>query len=175
VEFCRVIARRNVVEGLVVLRAACDLVDGRVDEAEMSLRVLVGEGDDPGPDGRGSARAAVPADRVTTAATARDDRKPGVGICVSRYIGNTAHCADTVDAVLIRGPTEESTEPAARRLKKGVWVAVGKAPCGFADPGAGRVARVERGAPGAKNQRVGGDEADLLRRRVNGTRGRRVP
>src|ERR1700691_286033 len=66
-ELDRVVARRDVVEGLVVLRAARDLVDGRVDETEMALRVLVGQGDDPGPGGRGSARAPVPANRVTTA------------------------------------------------------------------------------------------------------------
>ena len=168
-EFGGVVAHRDVMEGLVVLRAAGDLVDGRVDEAEMPLRVLVGEGDDPGPGRRSSARAAVSADRVTTAAIARDDRKPGVGIGVSGDIGDTAHGADTVDAVLIRGPSEEMTEPPARRLNEGVRVAIGKAPRGFADPGAGRVARVERGAPGTKDEWVGGDEDDLLGRGVAGT------
>src|SRR6202007_186977 len=63
----------DVVEGLVVVRATCDLVDGRVDEAEVALGVLVGEGNDPGPDGRAGARAAVPAARVTPAAAAGRD------------------------------------------------------------------------------------------------------
>jgi hypothetical protein len=42
----------------VVLRAAGDLVDGRVNEAEVALRVLVGEGDVPAHSG---ALALVPA------------------------------------------------------------------------------------------------------------------
>src|SRR4029077_20894300 len=63
----------DVVEGLVVVRAAGDLVDGGVDEAEVASGVLVGEGDDPGPDGRAGARAAVLADRVAAAGSARDD------------------------------------------------------------------------------------------------------
>ena len=166
VELGRVVARGDVVKGMVVLRAAGDLVNGWVDEAKVPLRVLVSKGDDPGPGGRSSARAAVSADRVATAAIARDDRKPGVGTGVSRYIGDTAHCADAADAILIRGPTEELTEPPARRLHEGARVAIGKAPCGLADPGAGRVARIERGAPGAEDKWVRCDESDLLRRRV---------
>jgi hypothetical protein len=55
----------DVVEGLVVVPIAGDPVDGRVDEAEVALGVLVGEGDDPGPQGSARARAGVPADRVT--------------------------------------------------------------------------------------------------------------
>jgi len=35
------------VDGLVVVRATGDLVDGRVDEPEVALRALLGEGDDP--------------------------------------------------------------------------------------------------------------------------------
>src|SRR6185437_6863344 len=42
--------------------------------------------------------------------------------------------------------------------------AVGKPPGGLAGPGTGRVARVEGRAPGAEDERVGGDEADFLSR-----------
>src|SRR5215472_5172935 len=46
-----VVAGGYVVEGLVVLRAAGDLVDGGVDEAEVPVRELVGQRDQPGPEG----------------------------------------------------------------------------------------------------------------------------
>src|SRR5712691_2675355 len=81
----------DVVEGLMVLRAAGDLVDGRVNEAEVALGVLVGEGDDPCPQGRARARAGVPADRVTAAGTTRDDRYPGGGVAVGGDVGDAAH------------------------------------------------------------------------------------
>jgi hypothetical protein len=38
----------DVVEGLVVVRTAGDLVDRRVDKADVASGVLVGESDDPG-------------------------------------------------------------------------------------------------------------------------------
>jgi hypothetical protein len=59
---------------------------------------------------------------------------------------------------------EEMAEPTARCLEAGAGVAVGKGPGGLADPGAGSVARVEARAPGAEDERVGGDEADFLSR-----------
>src|SRR5260370_8700499 len=55
-------------------------------------------------------------------------------------------------------------EPSARCLESTAGAAVGKPPGGLADPGAGRVARVEGRAPGAEDERVGGDEADFLSR-----------
>ena len=55
-------------------------------------------------------------------------------------------------------------EPSARCLEASAGVAVGKAPCGLAYPGAGRVARVEGRAPGAEDERVGSDQDDFLSR-----------
>src|SRR5579863_2642155 len=52
-------------------------------------------------------------------------------------------------------------EPSARRLEPGAGGAGWKAPGGLADPGAGRVARVEGRAPDAQDEWVGGDEADF--------------
>src|SRR5262249_20765460 len=129
-------ARGDVVEGTVILRAAGDLVDGRVDEAEMALGVLVGEGDDPCPQGRARARAGVPAHRVARAGAARDDRYPGDGVTVGGHVGDAAHCADALDTVLVGGPAEETAEPSARRLEGTAGAAIGKPPGGFAGPGA---------------------------------------
>jgi hypothetical protein len=42
----RVVARDDVVEGLVIAGTACDVVDGGVDEAEVAVGVLVGQGGD---------------------------------------------------------------------------------------------------------------------------------
>ena len=91
----------------------------------------------------------MPADRVTPARTARDDRKPGVGIAIGADVGDAAHDANAVDTVLVGGPGEEMAEPPARCLEERARVAVGKAPGCLADPGAGRVARVEGSAPDA--------------------------
>ena len=55
----RVVAGGDVVERLVVQRAAGDPVDGRVDEAERVAGLLVGEGDQPGPERRGGTGAAL--------------------------------------------------------------------------------------------------------------------
>src|SRR5712691_1023881 len=152
----------DVVEGLVVLRAAGDPVDGRVDEAKVALGVLVGEGDDPGPQGRARARAGVPAECVAPARNARDDRYPGDGVAVRGDVGDAAHGADSLDAVLIGGAAEEMAEPSARCLEGTAGAAIGKPPGGLAGPGTGRVARVEGRAPGAEDERVGGDEDDFF-------------
>jgi hypothetical protein len=60
----------------VVVGAAGDLIDRRIHEAEVAFRVLVGEGDDPGPQGSAGARAAVFADRVAPTGTAVDEDAP---------------------------------------------------------------------------------------------------
>ena len=60
VEDHRVVAGGDVVERLVVQRAAGDPVDGGVDEAERVAGLLVGQGDQAGPERRGGAGAAGP-------------------------------------------------------------------------------------------------------------------
>ena len=60
----RVVAGGDVVERLVVQRAAGDPVDGGVDEAERVAGLLVGQGDQAGPERRAGAGAAGPDEPV---------------------------------------------------------------------------------------------------------------
>jgi hypothetical protein len=62
-----VVSLGDVVEGLVVAGAAGDLVDGRVDETQVPPGVLVGQGDQRGPDRGAGAGAATVAARRTYA------------------------------------------------------------------------------------------------------------
>jgi hypothetical protein len=82
-----VVSRGDVVEGLVVVGIAGDLVDGRVDETQVAARVLVSQRDQRCPDRGAGARPAVALDRVP-GSVAEGDRHARAVAGIGGHIGN---------------------------------------------------------------------------------------
>ena len=86
-------------ECLAVQRAAGDAVDGGVDEAERVAGLLVGQGDQPGPERRGGAGAAGPDELVAVAWRTERERHAGSARGVR---GDVRHAHGGADATTIR-------------------------------------------------------------------------
>ena len=108
---------RDVVERLVVQGATADLVDGRVDEAEVVPCVLVGERYEPCPQGGAGARTAVALYRVARAARAHDNGHAGMGRGNRGHVGHAAVGPDARDALLVARAGDYPAETASRRLE----------------------------------------------------------
>src|SRR5580704_4894921 len=108
----RVVSGGDVVESLVVAGTAGDLVDGRVDEAQVPPGVLVGQSDQRCPDRGAGASPAVALDRVS-GSVAEDDRYAGAVASIGGHVGNASGSRSTRDAGLISRPSEQLAEPAA--------------------------------------------------------------
>src|SRR5258707_8339910 len=138
----------DVVEGLLVVGAAGDLVDGRVNEAQMAPGVLVGQGDERGPDRGAGAGAAAVADHGPTVVT-QDEGHAGVASSVGGHVGHSPGGPDARGAVLVARPGEQAAEPAAGCLEGRSRVAIRQVPGGLSLPRAGGVAGGQAGAAGA--------------------------
>jgi hypothetical protein len=159
-----VVARGDVVEGLVVVGTAGDLVDRRVDEAQVAPRVLVGQRDERGPDRGAGAGPAVALDGVPGAG-AEDNRHACAVAGIGGHVGNPSGGASARDAGLVGGPGEQLAEPATGGLEGPALVSGvsgRQAPGRLADPGAGGMAGGQAGAPGGQDERIGGQQADPL-------------
>ena len=103
----------HVVERLVVVGAAADPVEGGIDEAEMPAGVLVGQGDDSGPQRSGGAGPAGPDEDVVLAAAADGEGHAGTRVSVGSHVGHAPGGPDAGDAILVGGPGEQPAEAAA--------------------------------------------------------------
>src|SRR5690348_3195707 len=119
--------------------SAAYLVQGGIDEAEVSAGVLVGQGDDSGPQRSGDADPAAP-EEVVLAAAAEGDGHARTVVSVGSHVGHAPGGADASDAILVGGPGEQPAEPApAGSRGRGV-------PRGLAHVGAGCPAGLQAGA-----------------------------
>src|SRR5262249_18062937 len=123
----------DVVEGLVVAGAAADAVEGSVDEAEVTVGVLVGERDQTRPQWRARAGAAAAMDGVRAAAGAGDHRQRGVGGSGGGHVGDAPAAPEARYVVLVAGPREEAAEAATRRLEVAAGATERQAPRDLAD------------------------------------------
>lgn len=119
-----------VVERLVVVGAASDPVEGGVDEAEVSARVLIGESDDGGPERSGNAGAAATDEDVVLAAAVEGDRNAGSVIGVSSDVGHAPGGVGAVDSGLVAGRGKSRLKPLPPALdppaEAGVFQAVSR-------------------------------------------------
>lgn len=106
----QVVTSRDVVKGLVVAGTAGDAVDGRVDEAQIVLCVLVGQRHQPRPLRRGGAGAGR---RRDLAAFTEDDREAAGRAGVTGHVRHVPHPGHPGDAILVGGPGYRWLKPPA--------------------------------------------------------------
>src|ERR1019366_3950541 len=109
-------------------------VEGGIDEAEVPAGVLVGQGDDSGPQRSGDAGPADPGKAVVLAAVSEGERHGGTTISGGSHVGHAPGGPDADDAILVGGPGEQPAEAAAGGLRDRGRRAI---PRGLADVGTG--------------------------------------
>src|SRR5262249_18402727 len=109
----RVVPDGDVVERRVVNGTAADAVERGIDEAQVVAGVLVGHGDQPGPERGGRAGTACGADLVPATAVADDQRHAGVAGRVGGPVRNAPAAPGARDTVPVGGPGERVAEAAA--------------------------------------------------------------